>query len=245
MPKKTKNYVIIWRLTLVRSHRREINIVLRATLVWDHIGARSYWCETNIGARSKSMWDQHWREINIAMVAAADWLARLRNSPALIEQILVIDGERNLWLGASLSWYNRVVSDPLWWLCHCPFHIDQVLSSGWLGVNRMLIEEDSSTTRGWKVKVWEFLLHKSHQGREIKRGGEDEMTMMAFLLNWDGGLTHSIMVVNGGSAVLCHTKLFHPPTIPLRPDWEISTISSSSASFRVNNLRMTLWTDKD
>ena len=67
---KMKNYVIIWRLTLVRS-----------TLVWDHIGVRSTLFWDHIGVRSKSMWDQHWREINIAMVAAADWLARLRNSP--------------------------------------------------------------------------------------------------------------------------------------------------------------------
>ena len=178
------------------------------------------------------------------MVAAADWLARLRNSP--------INDHRT----DSGHWWGE---EPL------VGRFTELIQSGCVGSSPAIVSPSLSYWPGpvirvagsqqnahWggsehnkKVKVWEFLLHKSHQGREIKRGGEDEMTMMAFLLNWDGGLTHSIMVVNGGSAVLCHTKLFHPPTIPLRPDWEISTISSSSASFRVNNLRMTLWTDKD
>ena len=76
--------------------------------------------------------------------------------------------------------------------------------------------------------------------REIER--DCEMTMMAFLLNSDGALTHSIMVVNSGLPS-SPTQSFYPH--PLHSDCGISNmskISSSSAFFY--NFRMTLRGDK-
>ena len=76
--------------------------------------------------------------------------------------------------------------------------------------------------------------------REI--GRDCEMTMMAFLLNSDGGLTHSIMVVNSGLPS-SPTQSFYPH--PLHSDCGISNISKislSSAFFY--NFRMTLRADK-
>ena len=76
--------------------------------------------------------------------------------------------------------------------------------------------------------------------REIER--DCEMTMMAFLLNSDGGITHSIMVVNSGLPS-SPTQSFYPH--PLHSDCGISNmskISSSSAFFY--NFRMTLHGDK-
>ena len=63
--------------------------------------------------------------------------------------------------------------------------------------------------------------------REIER--DFEMTMMTFLLISDGGLTHSIMVVNRG-LLSSPTQSFYPH--PLHPRlWDFKNIKDHLLSF--------------